>query len=111
MQHYLGPPPVNPLSRLLAGVLAAIALVGALFFGFFVFLAILGLGLVAWAVLWLRIWWIRRQAGPAGGFGRAGPRPADPSSRSRPESRGEVIEGEYTVVSDDKVRRDKSGEL
>ena len=103
---------MNPLSRLLAAVLAVIALAGALFFGFFIFLAVLGVGLVAWAVLWLRIWWLRRQAGRAGGFGRAGARPADPSMHSRrAENQGDVIEGEYTVVSDDKSRRDESGEL
>jgi hypothetical protein len=99
---------MNPLSRLLASVLAAVALIGALFFGVFVFLTAVGLGLVAWAVLWLRIWWIRRRAERSGEFGSAGARPRhSPQSHSAGGS-GEVIEGEYTVVSESERERDES---
>ena len=34
MPQYIAPPPMNPLSRLLAGILAVLALAGAFFFGF-----------------------------------------------------------------------------
>jgi uncharacterized SAM-binding protein YcdF (DUF218 family) len=81
MQYYISPPPINPLSRLLAGILALLALAGAFFFGVFVLVLAVGVGFVAWLVLWVRMWWIRRKAPP----------PADPE--------GKVIDAEYTVVS------------
>ena len=36
MPYYITPPPMNPLSRLLAAIVAVLALVGAFFFGVFV---------------------------------------------------------------------------
>ena len=89
MQYYIAPPPMNPLARLLAGILAVLALVGAFFFGLFVLLFAVGLGLVAWLFLWIRMWWLRRNL------------PAEPP-RSDDHS-GDVIDAEYTVVS----RRDE----
>jgi hypothetical protein len=81
MQYHISPPPMNPLSRLLAGILAVLALAGAFFFGVFVLVFAIGLGLVAWLLLWIRMWWIRRK----------GIRPVD--------QKGEVIDAEYTVIS------------
>jgi hypothetical protein len=81
MQYYISPPPMNPLSRLLAGVLAVLALAGAFFFGVFVLVFALSLGFVAWLFLWIRMWWMRRK----------GIRPVD--------QKGEIIDAEYTVIS------------
>jgi len=81
MQHYIAPPPMNPLSRLLAGILAVLALAGAFFFGVFVLAIAVGVGFVAWLFLWIRIWWIRRKAPPT------------------PDKQGDIIDAEYTVVS------------
>ncbi len=89
MQYYIAPPPMNPLARLLAGILAVLALVGAFFFGLFVLIAAVGVGLLAWLSLWLRMWWLRRK------------RPADRPGTG--ERTGDVIDAEYTVVS----RRDE----
>jgi len=89
MQYYITPPPMNPLARLLAGILAVLALVGAFFFGIFILALAVGLGLVAWLFLWVRMWWIRRKQPVAG---------VQPAERS-----GNVIDAEYTVVS----RRDE----
>lgn len=89
MQYYIAPPPMNPLGRLLAGILAVLALAGAFFFGIFVFLLAIGLGLVAWLFLWVRMWWLRRK------------QPSEP--QKEPEQAGKVIDAEYTVVS----RRDE----
>jgi uncharacterized SAM-binding protein YcdF (DUF218 family) len=72
---------MNPLSRLLAGILAVLALAGAFFFGLFVLAIALGLGFAAWLFLWIRMWWVRRKAPP----------PVD--------RKGDVIDAEYTVVS------------
>lgn len=85
MPYYIAPPPMNPLTRLLAGVLAVLALVGAFFFGFFILIFALGFGLVGWLALSLRLWWLRRKnpAAPAPGKDRA----------------DDVIDAEYRVVS------------
>ena len=95
MQHSLGPPPMNPLSRLLAGLVAVLALVGALFFGIFILALVVGVGLIAWVALWLRMWWIRRKL-PRGGQDqdhtvRSGAGAAGVSA----DRQGEVIDAEY----------------
>ena len=89
MQYYIAPPPMNPLARLLAGILAVLALVGAFFFGLIVLVFAVGLGLVAWLFLWIRMWWARRNL------------PAEPPRQDN--TSGDVIDAEYTVVS----RRDE----
>ena len=90
MADRLPPPPLNPLARVLAGLLAALALAAAFFFGLVVLALAVGLGLLAWLALTLRVWWLRRQGGDRAGSG------------GRPEAdarRGEVIEADYEVVS------------
>ena len=97
MPYYISPPPMNPLSRLLAGVLGVLALVGAFFFGLFVLALVAGVGLVAWLAFTLRVWWLRRKMG--------GIRPDSDRSgmQGRPggqsASDGKIIDAEYTVVS------------
>ena len=100
MQYQLNPPPMNPLARLLAAIVGGLALVGAFFFGFFILLAALAMGLIAWAAIWLRFWWIRRKLVATGqvppGFG------GEPNGRPGTSSRsGDVIDGDYEVVSRD----------
>lgn len=70
---------MNPLSRVLAGLLGVLALVGAFFFGLVVVALAVGLGLLAWLTLALRLWWLRRQ---------------------QPGARGdEVLDADYEVIS------------
>jgi hypothetical protein len=78
---------MNPVSRLLAAIVAVLAMAGFFFFGIFVLVLAVGLGLVAWLAIYLRMWWIRRRfSGVESGA----------AETARP---GEVIDGEYTVVS------------
>ncbi len=99
MPNYITPPPMNTLSRLVAALLAVLALVGAFFFGIFVLVLAAGLGLAAWLYLTLRLWWFRRKGGAPGTeqegfetmFRKAGQPPGKES--------GKVIDAEYTVVS------------
>jgi len=91
MPYYISQPPMNPLSRLLAALLAVLALVGAFFFGIFVLAFAAGLGLLAWLVLSVRMWWLRKK----GMVGSAG---AEPVAGSR-EDRDDITDVEYTVVS------------
>lgn len=90
----LGPPPMNPFTRILAGLFGLVALVGAFFFGFLILAVAVAVGIAAWIAIRLRIWWLGRRAGP----GASTPGQA-PGETSRKESGGSVIEGEYKVVS------------
>lgn len=98
MPYYVSPPPMNPLSRLLAAILAVAALIGAVFFGVFVLAIVAGLGLLGWLYLSIRVWWIRRKGG-LGGMGQA---PADENLRATGSAggprNGDIIDAEYTVV-------------
>jgi hypothetical protein len=87
---------MNPVSRILAGLLATLVLVAAFFFGMIVLGVAVTLGVVAWIVLSLRIWWARRQLnqrGPGDDVHEAGRQdPAKPGAR-------DVIEADYEVIS------------
>jgi hypothetical protein len=86
---------MNPLARILAGLLALLALAGAFFFGLVVLALAVGLGLLAWCALALRLWWLRRQAGVRGPGGPAGDGAGDvPGARQ-----GQVIDADYEIVS------------
>ena len=104
MQYQIGPPPMNPLSRLLAAILTVLALLGAVFFGVFVLALVAGLGLIAWLVFSLRVWWLRKKFSHSGvapeSAGRAG-QSAGPRAGERKGD--DVIDAEYTVIS----RRDE----
>jgi hypothetical protein len=102
MTQYISPPPMNPLSRLLAGILAVLALAAAFFFGFVVLLIFVGAGLIGWLALWVRARWLGRRSGGAG-HPKAPLGGADP----RATRRGDVIEGEYTVVAGDEDEQDE----
>ena len=78
---------MNPLSRALAAVTAVLALVAAFFFGLIVLALAVGIGMAFWLGVRLRLWWMRRHLPPV-----------DPAPSSTPK-KGEVIDGEYTVVS------------
>ncbi|MCH7505729.1 MAG: hypothetical protein IID60_00300 [Proteobacteria bacterium] len=78
---------MNPLSRALATVVAVLALAAALFFGLIVLALVVGIGLLFWLGIRLRLWWMRRHIPPH-----------DTGPASTPQ-KGAVIDAEYTVVS------------
>ncbi len=98
MRYYLAPPPMNPVARLIAAVLAVAALVGALFFGLVILVLAVGLGILGWLLLTVRLWWLRRRhgatrpGGPGGGTGTG----QAPGGGAR---KADVIDAEYEVVS------------
>ena len=96
MRHQLPPPSLNPVSRLLTGLAAVLLLIGAAFFGVVVLLVVLGLGVLGWVVLSLRIWWLRRQAGS--GPDRTEPH-GDGRARGQGRAGGDVIDADYEVIS------------
>lgn len=81
---YRLPSQQGPVARLLSSLLVIAVLVLAFSLGVFVFLIVFGLAVVAGIVLYLRIWWMRRQ------WARQRP----PGSTS---GGGVTLEGEYTV--------------
>ena len=96
MEYLPGPPPLNPVSRILVGLLAVLALVGALFFGAFVLVLALGFGVLAWLVLTVRMWMLRRRwqrQGVGGQRRQAGP-PGGADQR-----RSDAIDADYEVIS------------
>lgn len=87
MAYYITQQSLNPFTRVLAALVGALALAGAFFFGIILFAVILGLGLLFWLGLRLRMWWLMRNFPDAG-------KPEQAAS-----SGDGAIEGEFTVVS------------
>lgn len=91
MSYYISPPPQNPLTRIIAAIIAAFALAGALIIGTAALLVVLGIGLVAGLALWLRVAWIKHRLKKSGiDLG---------ALKETPGESGEVIDAEYTVIS------------
>ena len=91
MPYYISPPPQNPLTRIIAAIVAAFILVGAFTIGFVALLVVAGVGLIAGLALWLRVAWIKHRLRKSGvDLG---------ASRDVQRESGDVIEAEYTVVS------------
>lgn len=91
MQYHLNPPPQGPLARLVAGIIAAFVLIGAVMLGMVAFLVIAGLALLAGIVIWLRVAWIKRRLKKQG---------VNLRDDIMPDSSSHVIDAEYTVVED-----------
>jgi protein-S-isoprenylcysteine O-methyltransferase Ste14 len=88
MPVFLEPPPMSPLARFFAAVVAALTVIGAFMLGLVFISVAIGLGLLVAGAAWLRAWWLRRTLGSNR---PPGPAPAD--------ERGETIEAEYTVIT------------
>jgi len=91
MPYYISPPPQNPLTRLIAAIIAVFALVGTFIIGAAAVLVIAGIGLVAGLALWARVTWVKYQLKKSGVNLNEGLKPK--------RETGDVIDAEYTVVS------------
>jgi uncharacterized iron-regulated membrane protein len=69
--------------RLLGGIVGVVVLVGLFFLGLTIFIAAAGLAILAFVVIAIRIWWLRRQLRV-----RA-------ARAARHDSAGVTLEGEY----------------
>lgn len=83
-----GKPP-NPFVQLLGFVAALVAFAIAVLIGGIFLAGLVGFVLLAVLVIYVRVWWLRRQLSAAG---RAGPGNAG----TPPE--GEIVDGEYRVI-------------
>jgi hypothetical protein len=78
----------NPLANVLAVIVGAIVITVSLVLGFFAFLALSAVVLVAAAIIGIRVWWAKRNM----------PKNEEPATAGD----GEFIEGEFHVVKKDK---------
>lgn len=102
MPYYISPPPQNPITRIIAAIVAVFALVGAFIIGAAALLVVAGLGLLAGLALWARIAWVKHRLKKSGVDLGAGPLPRNETGKES----GDVIDAEYTVVSVQKNQRD-----
>ena len=92
MPYYISPPPQSPLTRIIAAIIAAFALVGAFMIGMAALLVVAGVGAIAAIAIWLRVAWIKRRLRKEGIN-------LSPDAETSQAS-GHVIDAEYTVISD-----------
>ena len=92
MPYYISPPPQSPLTRIIAAIIAAFALVGAFMIGMAALLVVAGVGAIAAIAIWLRVAWIKRRLRKEGINLNSGEETSQTS--------GHVIDAEYTVISD-----------
>lgn len=99
MPYYISPPPQNPLSRFITAIIAVFVLAGAFMIGIAALLVVAGIGLIAGIAIWLRVAWIKRRLRKSGvDLGVK----VDISRQS-----GQVIDAEYTVISEPEDQSDK----
>lgn len=96
MRYYISPPPQNPLTRIIAGILAVFTLAGAFMLGMVALLVVAGVGLIAGCAIWLRLAWIKRRLRKSGVDLNA---KTSPSETASTKVSGQVIDAEYTVIS------------
>jgi hypothetical protein len=105
MPYYISPPPQNFLTRIIASVIAVLTVIGAFMIGMVALLVVAGVGLIAGVAIWLRVIWIKRQLRKSGvNLGaNSNTSPAHTSPMT-----GQVIEAEYTVVSEQEEKNNKT---
>lgn len=97
MPYYISPPPQNPLTRILAAIIAVFMLIGAFMIGMVALLVVAAIGVVAGLAIWIRVAWMKRQMRKNG----INPDPFQTQTRASSEQvSGQVIEAEYTVISE-----------
>jgi len=87
----------GPLAQALSVLVFGVLLVAAFVMGAVLLAVLAGLGLLAWLVFSVRLWWLRRKLGPSA-RAAGGDEPAPPA--------GQLIEAEYTVLGERDPRRD-----
>lgn len=94
-------PPTNPFLQAVYFIVGGIALIGAILMGAVILSVALGLAIVFGLVIFVRVWWLKRQ------FRRRMQQSGQQQETGNPND-PDIIEVEYTVVEerDDRERRD-----
>lgn len=85
------------MARIIAAIIATLMLIGGFMIGMVALLFIAGVGLVAGLAIWARVAWIKHQFRKNGVDLNAA---FNPSAATPKEEPGQVIEAEYTVISE-----------
>jgi len=85
-------PAGNPIANALVVVAGVLAIAASIVLGFFAFVALSAIILVAAAIIGVRVWWFKRKLRHGAGVTSGGTEPMKSES---------VIEGEYRVVHKD----------
>jgi len=95
MPFYISPPPRNPLTGIVTGIVAVLIMTGVFMLGFFALVIALVVGSVVALGIYIRIWWAKRQMIKQG----IDPASLDPFSGHRPPAKDDSLEAEYEVIS------------
>ncbi len=95
MPFYISPPPRNPLTGILAGVVGVFMMIGAFMLGFVVILVAVSVGLLIWIGVYIRVWWMRRQMIKQG----IDPATVGPFANRPAQGETDILEAEYEVIS------------
>jgi hypothetical protein len=87
----------NPLIQFAGLIVGGLAAIAAVLLGAVLLSLLLGLALLGGAVLFARLWWLRRRMGKTA---RMRPRPGGSGA-------GDIVEVEYTVVEERAMRDDR----
>lgn len=90
-------PAGNPIANALVVIVGVLAIALSLVLGFVAFVALAGVFLVMAAVVGIRLWWLQRKLRKRAGTEQA---------RHEADSRVDIIEGEYHVISRSSRRQD-----
>jgi hypothetical protein len=88
-----GFPAGNPIANILVIIAGTLVIAASIVLGFFAFIALSAVVLVAAAVIGVRVWWLKRKIEQGRGPNNGTPKQQPPAG---------VIEGEYQVVSKDR---------
>ena len=94
----------NPLVQALSVLVFAVLLVGAVIMGAVVLAALVGFGVIAAAVFYARMWWLKRKL-----RGRVPPGP-DGAPQGASTRRTRLIEAEYEVIEGERPGDKRRGE-
>ncbi len=86
-------PAGNPIANVLVIIAGTLVIGASIVLGFFAFIALSGIVLVAAAVIGIRVWWLKRRIQKRSPAGDRGPGRKPPAG---------VIEGEYKVIRKDR---------
>lgn len=83
----LGRRQVNPFMQVVGMIVGLTVFAVAVIVGGFVLAALIGLALIAWLVIYVRLWWLARKAGHA-----------SPAGVTAGAAREDFVDAEYRVI-------------
>ena len=95
MPFYISPPPRNPLTGIITGIVGMAIMIGTFMLGFVALVVALSIGALVGLGIYIRVWWAKRQMIKQG----IDPASLDPFAGQRPAEQNDSLEAEYEVIS------------